>query len=59
MALRSYGLFGLRGQISENGENLSVTESLRLLEEVANSDLNLSKDFNWDWGEINIYLEIV
>ena len=42
MALRSYGLFGLRGQISENGENLSVTESLRLLEEVANSDLNLS-----------------
>ncbi len=42
LTLRSQGFFGLRGPIADGGENFSVTESLRLLEEVAHANLSLS-----------------
>ena len=42
LALRSKGLFGLRGSPKYGGEGLCVTESLRCLEEVAAANLNIS-----------------
>ena len=42
MALRSQGIFGLRGKVEHGGEGTSVTESLRCLEEVATANLNVS-----------------
>ena len=42
LALRSKGLFGLRGSSQFGGEGYSVSESLRCLEEVAAANLNIS-----------------
>ena len=54
LSLRSQGLFGLRGLPNLGGEGYSMTESLRLMEEVAYHDLNLSNiiaNSTWFAGE--------
>jgi hypothetical protein len=42
LALRSQGIFGHRGRIEEGGGGYCVTESLRMIEEVATANLSLS-----------------
>ena len=54
LSLRSQGLFGLRGLPNHGGEGYGMTESLRLMEEVAYHDLNLSNiiaNSSWFAGE--------
>ena len=54
LSLRSQGLFGLRGLPNHGGEGYGMTESLRIMEEVAYHDLNLSNviaNSSWFAGE--------
>ena len=43
LALRTQGFYGLNGEVEFGGEALSVTETTRLLEELASIDLSLSE----------------
>lgn len=53
LALRSQGFFGLRGPRSHGGEDLSLTESLRLIEEVASANLSMSNIIvNSSWNAV-------
>ena len=43
LALRTQGFYGLNADVEFGGEELSVTETTRLLEELASIDLSLSE----------------
>lgn len=42
LALKSQGLYGLRGTEEQDGQHLGVTESMRIIEELASASLSLS-----------------
>ena len=43
LSLRSQGFYGLGASVEHGGEGLTVTETIRLLEELASIDLSLSE----------------
>ena len=54
-SMRSLGAFGLRGASCYDGENYCVTESIRIIEEVASANLNISNvivNSSWYGAEI-------
>ena len=55
LSLRSHGLFGLRGAVEDGGQGYSLTESLRIIEEIAAKNIDLSNvivNSSWYAGQM-------